>query len=61
MGLQKTRERQNASINLLLKSCNTSGKTSALVTEATCWGCGLWFKDTDIMRFTQKNDYPHLC
>jgi len=60
MGLQETRERQNAPMNLLQKSCNTSGKINALVTEATFGGCGIWFKDTDIVRFIQKNNYPHL-
>lgn len=60
MGLQETRERQNAPMNLLQKSCNTSGKINTLVTEATFGGCGIWFKDTDIVRFIQKNNYP-LC
>lgn len=63
MRLQETEERLNASINLLLESCNASGKNNSLVTEGAPWGCGLktfWFKDANIVRFIQKNNYPRL-
>lgn len=63
MRLHEAEERWNASINLLLESCNASGKNNSLVTEGAPWDCDLktfWFKDANIVRFIQKNNYPQL-